>query len=212
MGSSAGQGRVPGESHDRCISGLERNMPWNPHPSTRPECAGPPPCPVFVHRMCDGFGNLTRLCPIVSVHLVVGRNKNHLDFFPDWMIRIYFLFLVLLLFLPHPPRTPFLSLLFFPFLSPLRMGWQGGLMLSELMPFPPSPHPTPLCPFFKFFPLHHCINSAFSPLPPYLGSGLLFPVGWLHVGSSVSGDGSEPLGVGGWSPLFLHFPRITSST
>lgn len=30
VGRSAGQGRVPGESHDRCISGLGRNMPSEP--------------------------------------------------------------------------------------------------------------------------------------------------------------------------------------
>lgn len=101
----AGQGRVPGESQDRCISGPERNMPSEPHLPPRPACAGalPPPRRVYALYSCAGFCNLTRLCPIVSVHLVVGRNKNHLDFFPDWMIRMYyFLFRDLLLFPPQP--------------------------------------------------------------------------------------------------------------
>lgn len=50
VGRSAGQGRVPGESHDRCISGLGHNMPSNPHMPTRPACAGPHPALVSVHR------------------------------------------------------------------------------------------------------------------------------------------------------------------
>jgi hypothetical protein len=56
------------------------------------------------------------------------KQKNHLDFFPDWMIRIYFLFLVLLLFLPHPCFF-FLSrpLFFFPSLL------AGGAGREELM-------------------------------------------------------------------------------
>lgn len=91
--------------------------------STRPERAGdlhPHPRPgVCASYTCDRFRNLTGLCPFVSVHLVVGRNKNHLDFFPDWMIRIYFLFLVLLLFLPHP-RSFFL--LPFSFIFPVAGG------------------------------------------------------------------------------------------
>ena len=89
--------------------------------------AAPPRPGVCASYTCDGFGNLTRLCPIVSVHLVVGRNKNHLDFFPDWMIRIYFLSLFFCYFFPTPPTPiPFSS--FFPF--PLcGWGWLGGFML-----------------------------------------------------------------------------------
>lgn len=71
------------------------------------------------------------------------------------------------------------------------------------------PSPPQLCSFFDVFPPHHCINSAFSP--SLFGVWLAFPVGWLHVGASVSGDGSEPPGVGGWSPFSLRLPRITSS-
>lgn len=176
MGSSAGQGRVPAESHDRCISGPERNMPWEPA-HVRQACARwlPPPRPgVCASYTCDGFGNLTRLCPIVSVHLVVGRNKNHLDFFPDWMIRIYFLFLVLLLFLPHPHPTWFLSLpsFFFPF-PHCWWGWQGGFMLLSCL-FLPSTLSLPpnFVPFSTFF--LRTIALIVLSLPPYLGSGLLF--------------------------------------
>lgn len=104
---------MPGESQDRCISGPERNMPRNRSCPLGLRVLAPFPHParVYASYSCAGFCNLTRLCPTVSVHLVVGRNKNHLDFFPDWMIRMYyFLFRTLLLFpslfLSPPPPLP----------------------------------------------------------------------------------------------------------
>lgn len=88
----------------------------------------PHPTRVCALYSCAGFCNLTRLCPIVSVHLVVGRNKNHLDFFPDWMIRMYyFLFCALLLF---PPQPCSFLLLPSPHLFPTcEWAWLGGLKL-----------------------------------------------------------------------------------
>lgn len=144
MGSSAGQGRAGCPLSPMTDAFLARSVtcPGNPHMSTRPARWLPRPCPgVCASYTCDGFGNLTRLCPIVSVHLVVGRNKNHLDFFPDWMIRIYFLSLVLWLFFPTPPHpVPFSSFLFLSF-SPSRVGLAGRVYAFEL-PFPPFPPPT----------------------------------------------------------------------
>lgn len=116
---------MPGESQDRCISGPERNMSRNRTCPLGLRVLAPFPHParVYASYSCAGFCNLTRLCPIVSVHLVVGRNKNHLDFFPDWMIRMYyFLFRTLLLFRPRPCffllLLPFSSLVSGP-------GWVG---------------------------------------------------------------------------------------
>jgi hypothetical protein len=64
----AGQGRVPGESQDRCISGPERNMPSEPHLPPRPACAGalppPRPCLCFV-LLCW----VLQLDPLVSYRL-----------------------------------------------------------------------------------------------------------------------------------------------
>lgn len=83
-------------------------------------------------------------------------------------------------------------------------------MLLSCLFLPPTLSPTTttsqtLFPFRRFFLRTIALNSAFSP--SLFGVWLAFPVGWLHVGASVSGDGSEPLGVGGWSPFFSPSPQ-----